>query len=155
MKRFIIFCFSPVSAFAYEAFQGPTETIYWNTNLHGQRLHVVRHSRDHLPDWTCKGTWSTHGRSGRIRIYLATAACSMRCRTRASSGFGSFVQVSWSGSNLWQYSETRMNYLPHHDFLRIYNPKLAPRFSVNDPSRWVITLQERGLVAGVFAAVVG
>jgi len=31
----------------------------------------------------------------------------------------------------------------------------APRFSVNDPSRWVITLQERGLVAGVFAAVVG
>jgi hypothetical protein len=32
---------------------------------------------------------------------------------------------------------------------------VAPRFSVNDPSRWVITLQERGQVAGVFAAVVG
>ena len=32
---------------------------------------------------------------------------------------------------------------------------LAPRFSVNDPNRWIITLQERGLVAGVFAAVVG
>ena len=33
--------------------------------------------------------------------------------------------------------------------------KEPPRFLVNDPSRWVITLQERGLVAGVFAAVVG
>jgi hypothetical protein len=30
----------------------------------------------------------------------------------------------------------------------------APRFSVNDPSGWIITLQERGLVAGCFAAVV-
>ena len=30
-----------------------------------------------------------------------------------------------------------------------------PRFSVNDPNRWVITLQKRGLVAGGFAAVVG
>jgi hypothetical protein len=33
--------------------------------------------------------------------------------------------------------------------------RFSPRFSVNDPNRWVITLQERGLVAGVFAAVVG
>jgi len=33
MKRSLIFLFLlSVSAFAYEAFQGPTELLYWNTN---------------------------------------------------------------------------------------------------------------------------
>jgi hypothetical protein len=154
MKRFIIFLFLAGSAFAYEAFQGPTETIYWNTNQtdNGYTLFGIR-GTTYLIDMQgyVVHTWPV----GTNPHLLSDGSVLDALQNADLSGFGSFVQVSWSGSNLWQYSETRMNYLPHHDFLRIYNPKLAPRFSVNDPSRWVITLQERGLVAGVFAAVVG
>ena len=40
-------------------------------------------------------------------------------------GFPGLVEVDWNGSTVWQYAESRTNYAPHHDFLRIYNPKLA------------------------------
>ncbi|MCK6685863.1 MAG: aryl-sulfate sulfotransferase, partial [Thermoanaerobaculia bacterium] len=40
------------------------------------------------------------------------------------SGFGTFKQVSWDGTTVWTYKETRSTYHPHHDFARIWNPKL-------------------------------
>ena len=40
------------------------------------------------------------------------------------SGFGGFARVRWDGTTAWSYKETRSTYHPHHDFTRIYNPKL-------------------------------
>jgi len=40
------------------------------------------------------------------------------------SGFKGFTELDWSGNKVWEYRETRSDYAPHHDFLRIYNPKL-------------------------------
>ena len=41
------------------------------------------------------------------------------------SGFGGFTEVDWSGAVVWQYVESRSTYHPHHDFVRIFNPKLG------------------------------
>ena len=41
------------------------------------------------------------------------------------SGFGGFARVIWEGATVWSYKETRSTYHPHHDFTRIYNPKLG------------------------------
>jgi hypothetical protein len=40
------------------------------------------------------------------------------------SGFGGFQELDWSGNVVWTYMEKRSNYLPHHDWTRIYNKKL-------------------------------
>jgi hypothetical protein len=34
-------------------------------------------------------------------------------------------ELDWSGNIVWQYTETRTNYHAHHDFAKIYNPKLG------------------------------
>ena len=34
-------------------------------------------------------------------------------------------EYDWDGNVIWQYTESRSNYHPHHDFLMIYNPKLG------------------------------
>ena len=39
-------------------------------------------------------------------------------------GPSTFVQMDWDGKVLWEHSETRDTYHPHHDFLRIYNAAL-------------------------------
>lgn len=41
-----------------------------------------------------------------------------------SRGTG-FVELDWDGQTVWQYTETRADYAPHHDFMRIYNNKLG------------------------------
>ncbi len=44
--------------------------------------------------------------------------------TNDPSGFGTFKEVDWNGLTVWSYVESRATYHPHHDFTRIYNPKL-------------------------------
>ena len=44
--------------------------------------------------------------------------------TNDPSGFSGFKLVDWTGSTTWSYLESRSTYHPHHDFTRIYNPKL-------------------------------
>jgi len=44
--------------------------------------------------------------------------------TNDPSGFASFKEVDWNGLTVWSYVESRTTYHPHHDFTRIYNPKL-------------------------------
>jgi hypothetical protein len=40
------------------------------------------------------------------------------------SGFGGFRELDWDGNTVWEHTETRTNYFPHHDWTRIYNKKL-------------------------------
>lgn len=36
-----------------------------------------------------------------------------------------FVEFDWDGNKVWEYTESRSSYAPHHDFIRIYNAKLG------------------------------
>ncbi len=35
-----------------------------------------------------------------------------------------FKELDWEGNVVWVYNETRKEYNPHHDFVRIFNPQL-------------------------------
>lgn len=41
------------------------------------------------------------------------------------SNQNSWKELDWNGNIVWQYSETRSTYHGHHDFAKIYNPKLG------------------------------
>ena len=40
------------------------------------------------------------------------------------SGFQGFKEVDWDGKTVWEYTEKREGYAPHHDWVRIFNKKL-------------------------------
>jgi len=40
------------------------------------------------------------------------------------SGFQGFKEVDWDGKTVWEYTEKRANYAPHHDWVRIANKAL-------------------------------
>lgn len=40
------------------------------------------------------------------------------------SGFGGFRELDWNGNVVWEYTEKRATYFPHHDWTRIFNKKL-------------------------------
>lgn len=41
------------------------------------------------------------------------------------SGFSGFKEVDWDGKTVWEYTEKREGYFPHHDWTRIFNKKLG------------------------------
>ena len=41
------------------------------------------------------------------------------------SNQNSWKELDWNGNTVWQYTESRAGYYPHHDFAKIYNPKLG------------------------------
>ena len=111
------------STFAYEAFQGPTELLYWITNQtdNGYTLFGVR-GITYLLDMEGRvvHTWPIG-----TNPHLLDDGSILDASKDDPSGFGGFSQVSWSGSNMWSYTESRTGYFPHHDFIRIFNPKLG------------------------------
>jgi len=119
-----ISAFLAAQGFAYEAFQGPTELLYWDRTqtADGYTLFGVR-GTTYLTDMEghVVHTWPV----GTNPHLLDDGSVLDALQNANLSGFGSFVQVAWNGSNVWSYSETRTNYLPHHDFIRITNPKLG------------------------------
>jgi hypothetical protein len=42
----------------------------------------------------------------------------------ADTTYKSFQEMDWNGKVVWEYTDNRPGYSPHHDFLRIFNPKL-------------------------------
>jgi hypothetical protein len=110
-------------ALAYEAFQGPTELLYWNTNQtdNGYTFFGVR-GITYLIDMEGRvvHTWPAG-----TNPHLLDDGSILDASKDDPSGFGGFVQVSWSGSTVWTYTESRTGYFPHHDYVRIFNPKLG------------------------------
>ena len=41
------------------------------------------------------------------------------------SNQNSWKELDWNGNTVWQYTETRSGYYPHHDFVKLFNPKLG------------------------------
>jgi hypothetical protein len=123
MKRGLLLVLLLASpALAYEALQGPTELLYWDkTNtFNGYTWFGVR-GTTYLIDMEGRvvHTWPVG-----TNPHLMTNGNVLDASKDDPSGFGGLTEVSWSGSNVWSYTETRTNYVPHHDFLRIFNPKL-------------------------------
>ncbi len=114
--------FAIYSLQAYEALQGPTELLYWDrTNAFtGYTWFGVR-GTTYLLDMEGRvvHTWPIG-----TNPHLLTNGNVLDASKDDPSGFGGLTEVDWSGSTVWTNTEMRSNYLMHHDFLRIFNPKL-------------------------------
>ncbi len=118
----LLACIAATSLYAYEALQGPTELLYWDkTNAYtGYTWFGVR-GTTYLLDMEGRvlHTWPIG-----TNPHLLTNGNVLDASNNDPSGFSGFKEVDWNGSNVWSYLETRTNYAPHHDFLRMFNPKL-------------------------------
>ena len=107
---------------AYEAMQGPTELLYWDrtNSFNGYTWFGVR-GMTYLLDMEGRvvHTWPVG-----TNPHLLTNGNVLDASKDDPSGFGGFVEVDWNGSNVWSHTETRSAYAPHHDYVRIFNPKL-------------------------------
>jgi hypothetical protein len=109
------------SAAAYESSRGPTELIHWDQE---KALPGYSFIRTRVPGIT--GSYLVD-MSGQVVNYWPgfTDAYLLEDGTMfGAKGPSTFVQIDWDGNVLWEHSETRETYHPHHDFLRIYNAEL-------------------------------
>jgi hypothetical protein len=121
--RLVLLTFmAAASLYAYEALQGPTELLYWDkTNTYNGYTWFGVRGTTYLLDMEGRvvHTWPIG-----TNPHVLTNGNVLDASKDDPSGFGGLTEVNWSGSNVWSYTETRTNYLMHHDFTRIFNPKL-------------------------------
>ncbi|MCE5228217.1 DUF1566 domain-containing protein [bacterium] len=113
----------PTWALAYDALTRPTELQYWDQSraFNGYTFFGV------------SGTTYLIDMQGRVvhtwpigtNPHLLDNGHVLDASKDDPSGFGGFTEVDWDGNTSWQYTEARSTYHPHHDFTRIYNPKLG------------------------------
>ncbi len=127
----LIFCATVINAqsISYsaqgvtEGFVGPTEVRYWDASKanNGYTLFGAM-GKTYLIDMEgyIVNQWNTVGTNPR----LLDSGNILDASTKNPSGFSGFIELDWNGNTVWQYSETRSNYFPHHDWTRIYNKKL-------------------------------
>ena len=123
MKYVLILCgLIASSAFAYERLQGPTELLFCDTNkaLPGYTLFGVG-NRTFLLDLQGRvvHTWPVG-----TNPHLLDNGNIVDASKDDPSGFSGFKEVDWDGKTVWEYTEKRENYAPHHDWVRIFNKKL-------------------------------
>ena len=109
-------------ASAYESLQGPTELLFWDQAkaFAGYTWFGAR-GVTYLLDMQGRvlHTWPLG-----TNPHLLPSGGVLDASRDDPSGFGGFTEVDWDGKVVWQYTESRTNYAPHHDFCRIFNPKL-------------------------------
>jgi len=107
---------------AYERLQGPTELLFCDTNkaLNGYTLFGVG-NRTFLLDLEGRvvHTWPIG-----TNPHLLDNGNIVDAAKDDPSGFQGFKEVAWDGKTVWEYTEKRENYAPHHDWVRIFNKKL-------------------------------
>jgi len=112
------------SAAAYEVLQGPTEVRYWDTAraYNGYTIFGAP-GGTYLIDMEGRvvQTWSKVRTNPR---FLDNGNILDSSTDDPSRGSG-FIEVDWEDNVVWRYTETRSNYAPHHDFVRIFNKKLG------------------------------
>ena len=123
MKRlFILFALFAGSAFAYERLQGPTELLFCDKEkaFAGYTLFGVG-SRTYLLDLDGQvvHTWPIG-----TNPHLLSNGNILDASKDDPSGFQGFKEMDWDGKTVWEYTEKRADYAPHHDWVRIFNKKL-------------------------------
>lgn len=124
MKRILLVYLLFVGpAFAYERLQGPTELLYCNKEkaLEGYTLFGVG-GRTFLLDMEGKvvHTWPIG-----TNPHLLDNGNILDASKDDPSGFQGFQEVDWYGKTVWEYTEKREGYAPHHDWVRIFNKQLG------------------------------
>lgn len=98
-----------------------TELRYWDSTkaCNGYTLFGAR-GRTYLLDMQGKVAhiWTTSGTNPRLLPYNGNLL-------DATNQGKTLLEVDWNGKTVWTHTESRSNYLPHHDFTRIYNKKLG------------------------------
>ena len=117
-----LFALMAGSAFAYERLQGPTELLFNDKEkaLNGYTLFGVG-NRTFLLDMEGRvvHTWPVG-----TNPHLLDKGNILDASKDDPSGFQGFVEVDWDGKKVWEYTEKREGYAPHHDWVRIFNKKL-------------------------------
>ncbi len=112
------------TALAYESLQGPTELRLWDQTraFNGYTLFAA-HGRTFLIDMqgNVVHRWSAVGTNPK----LLDNGNLLDATRDDPSGFGGFQEVDWDGHVVWTYTESRSGYSPHHDFIRVHNPRLG------------------------------
>ncbi|MEI6020161.1 MAG: aryl-sulfate sulfotransferase [Bacteroidota bacterium] len=125
MKKILPFLISIIYAStssAQESFMVKTETRFWNKSkaYNGYTLFGTR-GVSYLIDMEGKvvHTWAigTNPRFTDNGTLLDAVGGN-------PSSQNTWKELDWSGNTVWQYTETRSTYHGHHDFTKIYNPKL-------------------------------
>lgn len=110
------------SVHAYERLQGPTELLLCDKDkaFNGYTLFGVG-SRTYLIDMDGRvvHTWPIG-----TNPHLLENGNILDASKDDPSGFQGFKEVDWDGNTVWEYTEKREGYAPHHDWGRIFNKKL-------------------------------
>ena len=107
---------------AYESLIGLTETRYWDqANAYNGYTLFAGAGKSYLIDMEGQ---VVHSWNMGTNPRLLENGDLLDATKDDPSGFGGFQEMDWDGKVVWSYTETRKDYHPHHDFLRIYNPKL-------------------------------
>ncbi len=126
MKKLLVFSglfLAALISFAQENFMIKTETRFWDSSktYNGYTL-FGRGGTSWLVDF--KGhvihTWNI-GTNPRF----TEAGTLLDAVGGNPDDQHSWIELDWNGNVVWQYSETRTNYHGHHDFAKIFNPKLG------------------------------
>ena len=111
------------SAFSQESFMVRTETRYWDNSgtYSGYTLFGTR-GKTYLIDFEGHiiHTWDI-GTNPR----LTEAGTLLDAVGGNPSNQNIWKELDWSGNTVWQYTESRTNYHGHHDFAKIFNPRLG------------------------------
>ena len=109
--------------FAQESFMVKTETHYWDaTKTYGGYTLFGTRGTSYLIDFEGHviNTWPL-GTSPRF----TEAGTLLDAVGGNPSNQNQWEELDWNGNIVWQYTESRTNYHGHHDFAKIYNPKLG------------------------------
>ena len=115
-------CLLTLTALAYERLQGPTELLLHDKEktYNGYTLFGVG-SRTYLLDMEGRvvHTWPVG-----TNPKLLDNGNIVDASKDDPSGFQGFKEVDWDGKTVWEYTEKRDGYAPHHDWTRITNKQL-------------------------------
>jgi len=126
MKKLLILTgvlFWTVLLVGQECFFTPTETRYWNSDKayngytlfgSGGTSYLVDMEGHVVHSWKI-GTNPRFTEAGTLLDAVGGDP----------SNSNVWKELDWNGNTVWTYTEKRTNYHPHHDFVKIYNPKLA------------------------------
>lgn len=121
----ILLTFVNVHLSAYETLRGPTQTRHWDKEnaFNGYTLFGAK-GNAYLIDMAGRVVhiWEGMGTSPELLYYNGSILDATKPNEK---GQDSFIEKDWHGNTIWQYTETRPNYDPHHDWVRIYNKKLG------------------------------
>ena len=107
---------------AYERLQGPTELLFCDTNkaFPGYTFFGVGNRTFLLDlDGRVVHTWPIG-----TNPHLLDNGNIVDASKDDPSGFQGFKEVDWDGKTVWEYTEKREAYAPHHDWVRIFNKQL-------------------------------